>query len=150
MLDGQSEQLAKSPEGSLHYHPQPSSDGKWLLYGSKRDGVRQLFVMRLADRAEHRLTNLKPGHAAMWPHWQAVDEAPEQPRVTRKETPNLGTLTQKFVRLSVRLHGGAVLYAFAYDGDKFLSANTGSTPRPVIVLRGEQKPELATSRPAGP
>jgi Tol biopolymer transport system component len=74
-LDGQSQQLTKSPAGSLHYHPQPSPGGKWLLYGSKRDGVRQLFVMRLADRAEHRLTNLKPGHAAMWPHWQPVDEA---------------------------------------------------------------------------
>lgn len=30
-------------------------------------------VMRLADRAAHRLTNLKPGHAAMWPHWQPVE-----------------------------------------------------------------------------
>ena len=80
MLDGQSEQLTKSPEGSLYYHPQPSRDGKWLLYGSKRDAVRQLFVMRLADRSEHRLTKLMPGHAAMWPHWQPVDEAQEQPR----------------------------------------------------------------------
>ena len=71
-LDGRSEQLTTSAEGTLHYHPQPSADGKWLLYGSKRDGVRQLFVMRLADRVEHRLTDLKPGHAAMWPHWQPV------------------------------------------------------------------------------
>ncbi len=80
MLDGQSEQLTKSPEGSLSYHPQPSRDGQWLLYGSKRDVVRQLFVMRLADRAEHRLTNLKAGHAAMWPHWQPVDESQVRPR----------------------------------------------------------------------
>lgn len=72
MLDGQCEQLTKSPEGTLHYHPQPSRDGKWLLYGSKRDGVRQLFVIRLADRSEHRLTNLPAGHAAMWPHWRPV------------------------------------------------------------------------------
>ena len=71
-LDGQPEQLTKSAAGTLHYHPQPSSDGKWLLYGSKRDGVRQLFVMRLTDRVEHRLTDLKPDHAAMWPHWQPV------------------------------------------------------------------------------
>ena len=66
------EQLTKSADNTLHYHPQPSADGQWLVYGSKRDGVRQLFVMRLADRAEHRLTDLKPGHAAMWPHWQPI------------------------------------------------------------------------------
>jgi len=71
-LDGKSEQLTKSAQGTRHYHPQPSPDGKWLLYGSKRDGIRQLFVMRLADRAERRVTNLNAGQAAMWPHWQPV------------------------------------------------------------------------------
>jgi Tol biopolymer transport system component len=69
-LDGRSEQLTRSPEGTLHYHPQPSPDGRWLAYGSKRDGVRQLYVMRLADHSEMRITNLKPGQAAMWPQWQ--------------------------------------------------------------------------------
>lgn len=69
-LDGAVEQLSKSPDGTLHYHPQPSHDGNWLVYGSKRNGVRQLFVMSLADRAERALTHLKIGHAAMWPHWQ--------------------------------------------------------------------------------
>jgi Tol biopolymer transport system component len=69
-LDGRTERLTKSPAGTLHYHPQPSPDGQWLAYGSKRDGVRQLYVMRLADRSERRLTNLTAGHAAMWPHWQ--------------------------------------------------------------------------------
>lgn len=69
-FDGQSQQLTKSADGTLHYHPQPSADGQSLLYGSKRDGVRQLFVMRLTDLTEHRLTNLPLGHAAMWPHWQ--------------------------------------------------------------------------------
>jgi Tol biopolymer transport system component len=71
-LDGQSKRLTTSADGTLHYHPQPSPDGKWLLYGSKRDGIRQLFVMRLADRSERRLTDLKSGHAAMWAHWQPV------------------------------------------------------------------------------
>ena len=69
-LDGQNERLTKSPPGSIHYHPTPSPDGRWLAYGSKRDGIRQLYAMRLADRSERRLTNLKPGHAAIWPHWQ--------------------------------------------------------------------------------
>jgi Tol biopolymer transport system component len=69
-LDGAITQLTKTPAGSLHYHPTPSPDGKQLLYGSKRDGVRQLSVMNLADHSERQLIDLKPGHAAMWAHWQ--------------------------------------------------------------------------------
>lgn len=69
-LDGKSEQLTDTPEGSLHYHPHPSNDGKWLVYGSKREGVRQLYVMRLEDKKEQCITDLRKGHAAMWPHWQ--------------------------------------------------------------------------------
>lgn len=69
-LDGKSEMLTRSPEGTLHYHPQPSPDGKLLAYGSKRGGVRQIVVMRLADRSETQVTRLTPGHAALWPHWQ--------------------------------------------------------------------------------
>ena len=48
-LDGKSEQLTEAPVGAMHYHPAPSPDGEWLFYGSKRDGVRQLYVMRLSD-----------------------------------------------------------------------------------------------------
>jgi Tol biopolymer transport system component len=69
-LGGKIEQLTSSAEGTSHYHPQPSPDGEWLVYGSKREGVRQLYVMRLADREERRITDLATGHAAMWPHWQ--------------------------------------------------------------------------------
>jgi TolB protein len=69
-LEGKTEQLTETAAGSMHYHPQPSPDGKWLLYGSKREGVRQLYVMGLSDKKEHRLTDLKKGRAAMWPHWQ--------------------------------------------------------------------------------
>src|SRR5262245_17436064 len=75
-LDGKSEQLTDTADGSMHYHPNPSRDGKWLLYGSKRDGVRQLYVMRLSDRKEHRITDLKKGHAAMWGHWQPAAKRP--------------------------------------------------------------------------
>ncbi|TXT33913.1 MAG: hypothetical protein FD138_1771, partial [Planctomycetota bacterium] len=71
-LAGDITQLTKTPDGTTHYHPTPSPDGKRLLYGSKRDGVRQLFVMTLADRSEQQLTTLKLGHGAMWPHWQPV------------------------------------------------------------------------------
>jgi TolB protein len=69
-LDGKSKQLTKSADGVLHYHPQPSPDGKSIAYGSKREGIRQLFVMRLDNRAETRITNLNAGYAAMWPYWQ--------------------------------------------------------------------------------
>ena len=69
-LDGRTVQLTHTPEGTLHYHPTPSPDGQFLAYGSKRAGVRQLYVMRLADHSERRLTNLQPGRAAMWAHWQ--------------------------------------------------------------------------------
>lgn len=69
-LEGHVEQLTHARSGTMHYHPQPSPDGKQLLYGSKRDGVRQLYVMHLKSRQERRLTDLQPGRAAMWPHWQ--------------------------------------------------------------------------------
>lgn len=69
-LDGQIEQLTESAPGTLHYHPQPSPDGQWLAFGSKRSGVRQIFVMHLSDRAEQQITRLPPGRGAMWPHWQ--------------------------------------------------------------------------------
>ncbi|MFO0953764.1 MAG: hypothetical protein U0835_21935 [Isosphaeraceae bacterium] len=69
-LDGPPEQLTRTPEGSKHYHPQPTRDGTKLVYGSMRDGVRQLYVLSLADRSERRVTNLKRGQAAMWAHWR--------------------------------------------------------------------------------
>jgi TolB protein len=69
-LDGKPEQLTDTPAGAMHYHPAPSPDGKWLAYGSKRDEVRQLYVMRLSDKKEWRITDLAKGRAAMWPHWQ--------------------------------------------------------------------------------
>ena len=74
-LDGRTEQLTRSPEGTLHYHPQASPDGFWLVFGSKRDGIRQLYVMRLSDRSVRPITDLKRGHGAMWPHWQPAPAA---------------------------------------------------------------------------
>lgn len=71
-IDGSCVQLTKSPPGTLHYHPEPSADGKWLVYGTKRDGVRQIEVMRLADRTQRPVTRLPIGHAAMWPHWRPL------------------------------------------------------------------------------
>ena len=69
-LDGASEQLTSTKHGTSHYHPQPSRDGRFLLYGSKRDGVRNIYVRNLANGAEQQVTRLSVGHAAMWPHWR--------------------------------------------------------------------------------
>jgi len=69
-LDGSNKQMTKSPPGTIHYHPTPSPDGRWLAYGSKRGGVRQLFVMDLKLFDEKQITHLEKGHAAMWPHWR--------------------------------------------------------------------------------
>ena len=69
-LEGRITQLTKSIEGTLHYHPKPSADGQWLLYGSMRKGVRQLFVRHLKNQTEHQMTRLEKGHGAMWAHWQ--------------------------------------------------------------------------------
>jgi Tol biopolymer transport system component len=71
-LDGKATRLTNSASGSLHYHPQPSPDGKRLVYGSMRDGGRNIFVMNLSDHSEKRITDLKPGSGAMWPHWQPL------------------------------------------------------------------------------
>ena len=66
-LDGKLTQLTKTAEGSLHYHPQLSPDGKSLVYGSLRDGARNIYVMNLADRTEkrdHRLEARLRSHVA--------------------------------------------------------------------------------------
>jgi len=71
-IAGEPEQLTRSSKGTLHYHPQPSADGQRLLYGSKRDGVRQLFVRELKSGREQQITDLAKGSGAMWGHWQPI------------------------------------------------------------------------------
>lgn len=69
-LDGKVEQLSHSKPGVLHYHPKVSPDGKQVVFGATRDGVRQLWVAN-ADGSEARpITKLKKGHAAMHAYWQ--------------------------------------------------------------------------------
>lgn len=69
-LDGVIQRLTTSANGTTHYHPKPSPDGQWIVYGSKRDGVRNLYLMRLSGRTEQALTNVPVGHAAMHAFWQ--------------------------------------------------------------------------------
>lgn len=73
--------LTTSIPGSLHYHPRPSPDGAWLMYGSHRDvpgggRARNLHARRLADGIEVQLTHLPPGQAAMHGHWQPGEVLP--------------------------------------------------------------------------
>jgi len=77
-LDGQVQQLTHSPPGVLHYHPNPSPDGQWLLFGSTRTGVRQLYVARPDGSGAYPVTDVKPGWAAMWAHWQPVAWSPPE------------------------------------------------------------------------
>jgi Tol biopolymer transport system component len=69
-LDGKVKQLTHSPPGTLNYHPSPSPDGQWLIIGSTRTGTRQLYLLP-ADGGELRpITQVAPGHAAMFASWQ--------------------------------------------------------------------------------
>jgi TolB protein len=72
-LRGNTQQLTRTPSATLHYHPLPSPDGKWLVYGSKRDGVRQLVRRNLQSQTEQAITEQKSGTAAMWPHLQPTN-----------------------------------------------------------------------------
>lgn len=80
------QRLTASPPGTTHYHPRPSPDGAWLLYGSRRAApgggmARNLFARRLSDGAEARLTHLPAGRAAMHGHWRPPREGePAAPR----------------------------------------------------------------------
>jgi TolB protein len=76
-LEGQTEQFTHSVPGVTHYHPTFSPDGRWLAYGSKRDGVRQLYVCRPDGTNERQITQMAPGRAAMWPSWRP--KPPAQP-----------------------------------------------------------------------
>ncbi len=71
-LDGKSKQLSRSRPGVLHYHPKVSPDGRRVVFGSTRDGVRQLWVANADGSAARPITALKKGHAAMHAHWQPV------------------------------------------------------------------------------
>ncbi len=64
------EQITHSGAGVECYHPEPSPDGKYLVFGCKLNGVRQLCVLDLANLKTQQVTHLTAGHAAMWPHWK--------------------------------------------------------------------------------
>jgi Tol biopolymer transport system component len=82
-LDGRAEQLSRSGPGVLHYHPSASPDGRQVLFGATRDGVRQLYSAN-ADGSEARpVSAVNKGHAAMHGHWQPAPST--TPRERRQE-----------------------------------------------------------------
>jgi len=75
-LAGESQQLTHSEPGTWYYHPQPSRDGKWLVCGTKRQGVRQIGLIRTDGGEPNLLTQLELGWGAMWPSWRPESHEP--------------------------------------------------------------------------
>jgi Tol biopolymer transport system component len=71
-LDGTVEQLTKSQPGVRHYHPSSSPDGRWILFGSDRSGIMQLYVARADGSDARAVTNVPANSCAMHGHWQPV------------------------------------------------------------------------------
>ncbi len=69
-LDGRVEQLTRSSNRALNYQPKQSPDGRQVIFGSNRDGARQLYVMRAEGGEPRAVTRVPPGHGAMWPWWR--------------------------------------------------------------------------------
>jgi Tol biopolymer transport system component len=71
-LDGTVRQLTRSRLGVRHYHPAASPDGKWLLFGSDRSGIMQLYVAKTDGTAARPITDVPAGSCAMHGHWQPI------------------------------------------------------------------------------
>jgi TolB protein len=69
-LAGATRQLTHSRPGTRHYHPSPSPDGQWILFGSDRDGTMQLYVADADGGAPEAVTHVPENHCAMHGHWQ--------------------------------------------------------------------------------
>ena len=84
-LDGNVRQLTKSKPGTRHYHPAVAPDGKWILFGSDRSGVMQLYVATADGKESWPVTNVPAGSCAMHGHWQPVGGT--KPGVPEKAIP---------------------------------------------------------------
>ncbi|MCX5660749.1 MAG: hypothetical protein NTW19_13665 [Planctomycetota bacterium] len=68
--DAKPEQLSHSKPDVTHYHPKISPDGNWVMFGSDRDGRRQLYVARADGSEAAQFTDVPEGHSAMHGHWR--------------------------------------------------------------------------------
>jgi Tol biopolymer transport system component len=69
-LEGKEEQLTHTKAGTRNYQPAVSPDGKWIVFGSNRSGVRQLYVLAAQGGEARAITNVPLGSGAMWAYWQ--------------------------------------------------------------------------------
>ncbi len=83
-LEGAAEQLTESPPGVRHYHPAPSPDGQWILFGSDRSGIMQLYVARSDGSDAQPVTDVAPGWCAMHGRWQPAADGQGTPADTSK------------------------------------------------------------------
>jgi Tol biopolymer transport system component len=68
--EGQPEQLTRSGPGVLNYLPQVSPDSAWVVFGSTRTGVHQLYVGRADGTGVYPVTKLDAGWGAFHAFWR--------------------------------------------------------------------------------
>lgn len=71
-VEGSIEQLTHSRPGVLHYHVRSSPDGRWIAFGSTRDGARALYVALPDGSDANPVTTPTPGRAQMHANWQPL------------------------------------------------------------------------------
>lgn len=79
-LAGKAERLSNSAPGVRHYHPSPSPNGKWVLFGSDRDGTMQLYVADADGKSARKITDVPANQCAMHGHWNPRAEGNQSPK----------------------------------------------------------------------
>ncbi len=69
-LEGRSEQLTRSPAGTANYHPKVSPDGRFVVFGSTREGAGAQYVANADGTNLKPITMPTPGRVQMHAHWQ--------------------------------------------------------------------------------
>ena len=123
-LQGTITQLTHSRPGTRHYHPSLSPDGKWILFGSDRSGVMQLYVGTTDVKSVWPVTSVPAGYCAMLGHWQPFPLPPKaggKPKIV-----TVAKSTSEFTRKSegdiIELDDGRLLLVymeFSGDGSDF-------------------------------
>ncbi len=123
-LVGNVTQLTHSKPGTRHYHPSISPDGHWILFGSDRSGIMQLYGASRDGRGSWPITNVPHGYCAVHGHWQPLSASADN-----KSPPTIVTVastTPEYTRKSegdvLELEDGRLLLVymeFSGDGSDF-------------------------------
>ena len=155
-IDGTATQLTQSPAGTLNYHPVPSPDGDWLMFGMKPEGgVRQMYIMPADGGETIQITDVQPGYGAMFGAWSPVPVT--EPFPTPQTPPALSSRAMSITNVTT----GEVLFYDDFEGAE--SASSVATPDysadydPVavrgsyLIIEGDNTPvQVATGTEAGP